>query len=633
MPECGCQEQPNAGESGSNVVDPYQRSIYSSTRRRRKAVARRRIVLAVAALAVIILAVVAFFFLYGGGGKSTTSTTRGNNTSTSGSGTTNNSGTGSTGSTDGSGSTSSTGGSTISMTVAPVDGTKPGDFSMTVHVYDGTTRVSTFERKDPIDFGPGASYTALQGIITFRGNNYREGASYGTADVKTAKLQILWSVPTGSIAKKAGTGSWTGSGWTGQPLIVKWPDDLKQIMNITDEKKADPDLTEIIYPCLDGKIYFLDLKDGTYTRTPIVSGGGPFKGTGSIYPNGIPMLFVGHGDDGPAGKQTARFRLYSLVDQKQLAMFGAKPDPSSYRSWYAYDSSALFDAGSDTLIEPGENGVLYTVKLNTKFDKQAGTLSIDPDAPVKTNYANPAYKDTGTAVSTPLWGMEDSAVAWKNYLYVADNGGKLFCWDLNTMKLVWVQNVLDDTNTSPVFEEENGHGYIYISTSVHETAKTTPSGRKGAIPIWKIDAATGQIVWKTEPYSCFTVLDVSGGVQDTPVLGQKDISNLVVYAIARTPNPGSGIIVALDKKTGAEVWRTPTNNYMWSSPVAVYTPDGKSYIVACDTVGNMFLLEGKTGKIVDTINLGTNIEASPAVFDNTIVVGTRGQKIFGIKIN
>ena len=38
---------------------------------------------------------------------------------------------------------------------------------------------------------------------------------------------------------------------------------------------------------------------------------------------------------------------------------------------------------------------------------------------------------------------------------------------------------------------------------------------------------------------------------------------------------------------------------MWSSPVAVYTPSGKSYIVACDTVGNMFLLEGKTGKIVD----------------------------------
>ena len=636
MPERGCPEQPHPGEGGPDNMDPYQRSIYSSTRRRRKAAARRRIVFAVAGLAVIALVVVAVFFLYGGHGKATTSTTRGTNTSASGTtGTTGKGGTGSTtGSTGGSGSTSSTGAgsSGISMTVAAVDGTRPSDFQMTTHIYQGTTRLSSYDRKDPIDFGPGSQYTALQGIITFRGNNYRQGASYGTADVKTAKLQVLWSVPTGAIAKASGTGSWTGSGWTGQPLIIKWPDDLKSIMNIKDSKKTEAGLTEIIYPCLDGKIYFLDLKDGTYTRTPIVSGGGPFKGTGSIDPNGTPILFVGHGDGSRTG-QSARVRLYSLVDQSLLYTFGARPDPASYRSWYAYDSSALYDAAADTLVEPGENGILYTVKLNTSFDKAAGTLSISPDTPIKVNYANPAYKDTGTAVSTPLWGMEDSAVAWSHYLYVTDNGGKLFCWDLNTMKLVWVQNVLDDTNDSPVFEEENGHGYIYISTSVHETATTTASGRKGSIPIWKIDAATGEIVWKTTPYSCYTVLDVSGGVQDTPVLGQNDISNLVIYAIARTPNPGSGIIVAIDKKTGKEVWRTPTNHYMWSSPVAVYTPGGKSYIVACDTIGNMFLLEGKTGNIVDTINLGANIEASPAVFGNTIVVGTRGQKIYAVNIN
>jgi hypothetical protein len=206
-------------------------------------------ILAVAAVAVIAVAVVAFFFLWGGSGSPTSSTTGRNNTSTSGStGTSGSSGTGSTGSTGGSGSTSSTGNgtSTISMTVAAVDGTRPTDFNMTVHLFSGTTRISTYDRKDPISFGAGKDYTALQGIITFRGNNYREGASYGTADVKTAKLQVLWSVPTGSIAKASGTGSWTGSGWTGQPLIVKWPDDLKQIMNIRADKKAEPGLTEII---------------------------------------------------------------------------------------------------------------------------------------------------------------------------------------------------------------------------------------------------------------------------------------------------------------------------------------------------------------------------------------------------
>jgi hypothetical protein len=46
----------------------------------------------------------------------------------------------------------------------------------------------------------------------------------------------------------------------------------------------------------------------------------------------------------------------------------------------------------------------------------------------------------------------------------------------------------------------------------------------------------------------------------------------------------------------------------------------------------MFLIEGKTGKIVDRISLEANIEASPAVYENMIVVGTRGQKIWGIRI-
>jgi len=46
----------------------------------------------------------------------------------------------------------------------------------------------------------------------------------------------------------------------------------------------------------------------------------------------------------------------------------------------------------------------------------------------------------------------------------------------------------------------------------------------------------------------------------------------------------------------------------------------------------MNLIEGKSGKILDKIPLGGNIEGSPAVYDNMIVVGTRGQQIYGIRI-
>ncbi len=616
-------------------MDPYRRSIYvSSSRRRRKQVARRRAVLVVSLVILVALAVLGSYFALGH--DSTSSSTGGPTSASSGATSTGGSST----SSSGTHSTATTEETTttlagVDMKVRAVASTRPAAFDITTKLFRGTEPISSFSREPPLSFGQGKDYTALEGIITFRGNNYRDTAAYGTVDVNSASLSIAWSVPTGSLPKTGGTGSWTGSGWTGQPLLVKWPEDLKSIMNLKATKKADPDLVEVIYPCLDGNIYFLDLRDGSYTRPPIKSGGGPFKGTGSIYPDGTPILAVGHGDNVP-DREVVRARLYSLIDQSLLYSFGKKPDPNSYRKFHAYDSSALFDPETDTLIQPGENGILYTIKLNTQFDKEAGTLSVDPDPPVKINYTSPLYKDA--AVPTPRarwWGIETSAAAWRNYLYVGENGGHLFCFDLNTMRLVWVQDTLDDTNVTPVFEEspEDGTCYIYISTSLHITSPGTTDPRKGGIPIWKIDAATGEVVWETDPYPCYTITGVSGGVQATPVLGQHDIADLVIFTIARTPGVNTGIVVALDKKTGQEVWRTQFNQYAWSSPVAVYTPEGKSYLIQCDTVGNMFLLEGTTGKILDQISLGANIEASPAVFGNTIVVGTRGQKIFGVTIN
>ncbi|WP_208985085.1 hypothetical protein [Maledivibacter halophilus] len=46
----------------------------------------------------------------------------------------------------------------------------------------------------------------------------------------------------------------------------------------------------------------------------------------------------------------------------------------------------------------------------------------------------------------------------------------------------------------------------------------------------------------------------------------------------------------------------------------------------------MYLIEGSSGEILDKISLGSNVEGSPAVYENMIVVGTRGQRIYGIKI-
>lgn len=92
------------------------------------------------------------------------------------------------------------------------------------------------------------------------------------------------------------------------------------------------------------------------------------------------------------------------------------------------------------------------------------------------------------------------------------------------------------------------------------------------------------------------------------------------------------MLAALDKSSGEEIWRLEMTNYSWSSPVDVYTEKGDGYIILCDSAGKMHLIDGLTGTILDSISLGANIEGSPAVFEDMIVVGTRGQKIFGVKI-
>jgi len=73
-------------------------------------------------------------------------------------------------------------------------------------------------------------------------------------------------------------------------------------------------------------------------------------------------------------------------------------------------------------------------------------------------------------------------------------------------------------------------------------------------------------------------------------------------------------------------------NYTWSSPVAVYNDDGKGYIVICDSIGDVKFLDGTSGNMLGSVNIGSNVEASPAIFENTLVVGTRGCKIYGIKL-
>ena len=501
-----------------------------------------------------------------------------------------------------------------------VDSTNPANYIVSTDVMvDGEILSGSYEGAEEIYFGSGSEYSANPGVITFGGNNYRDGYSYGTANITQKKFGSTWTATTGSLVAPDGV-CWSGNGWTGQPLITEWPKSTRQVMNMYDWAKQADSLVEVIYPSMDGNVYFFELQTGKATRDTLTLGF-TFKGTGTLDPRGYPLLVVGSGYNSSRG--TSHVFVVSLIDFSILYEFGAG-DTFAIRGWPMYDSAPLIDADTDQLIYCGESGIIYLITLGTQYDEAAGTLSVNPTRTVKWRYNSQRYSSTGQ-----YWlGFEDSPVIYQGHLMVADNGGNLICLDLNTLELKWVQDTLDDSNSTPVLEIEDGHPYLYISTSFHLGWRSYTTAE---VPIWKIDAETGEIVWKTS-YSCYSVADLSGGVQGSITCGKNNVSDLVFVPVARYPTAGGGTLVALDKTTGEQVWEFKTQVYSWSTPTVFYDQDGNGYILYCTTGYYLYLLDAKTGTQLDSKNLGGLIEATPAVYDNWLVVGHRSGTIYGIEL-
>jgi outer membrane protein assembly factor BamB len=382
---------------------------------------------------------------------------------------------------------------------------------------------------------------------------------------------------------------------------------------------AARDLVEVLYPVFDGHIYRLDLATGKPTRDPIAVGFG-FKGTGSIDPRGYPLFYQGQGLNDTNGRIGAfQYRMFDLVKNKQV--FGIPgSDPFAFRTWGAFDSSAIVEAKSDTLIEPAENGIVYKVALHSAFDPATGQATLAPTL-AKFRYRVSYHRNDG---------MESSAAYYRNLMYVTDNGGTVLCLDINRLEPVWMYDTKDDSDATTVLEETADGAFLYRGNTVDKRCKST--GASSALcNLQKFDALTGKVVWQ---YDVRCVYDsvLNGGMLATPLLGKGDIADLAIFNIAKTTSKSAGELVALDRKTGKPVWSRHLAAYSWSSPIAIQGDDGKSYGVFCDSVGDMHLFDPRTGQDLDTISLGLNVESSPAAYGDMIVVASYAQKIFGIHL-
>ena len=478
--------------------------------------------------------------------------------------------------------------------------------------------VETFEQN--VSMGDPAKYNPQGGVLTFRGGPLRQNGAYGTVVVEKHELAVIRGMRTGSLGKDL-----MGFGYGSQPLIVKWYKNIREMMALKDDAKDYTAFKEVILPASDGKIYFYNLETQVFSRD-IIDVGFPVSTTGAINPYGYPLLYVGQNEDEVDDyRGIVGMRMYDLINNKMIA-FETGLNQSSYLSSVGtISTSPLIEADSDTLIYIGDNGMLYTVALNTEFDLENAAISLDPEVSAY------AYQ---TNIRKAKQGVRASVAAYGDYAYFGDMAGVIQCVDMNTFEPVWTYNIGDSVMANVALEVEDDGVYLYAGNVINTRKAST------GIDLVKIDALTGELVWNNKnaigKYSSKLGDDVYAGLMGSPLIGQGNIDDLVIFNVnhvqTEEKNVFCSVVYALDKVTGEEVWSQMIDVDSISSPIAMYESDGTSYIVMGDENGTLRLMDGFTGLTISTVNLGSAIQSSPAAYGNHIVVGTTGGMIYFVEL-
>ena len=265
------------------------------------------------------------------------------------------------------------------------------------------------------------------------------------------------------------------------------------------------------------------------------------------------------------------------------------------------------------MIEGGENGLFYAIRLNTDYDPGAGTIAVKPDVT--------AFRYRSS--SSPELGIENSVAACGHYAWFVDNSGLMTCMDLRTMTPAWLYDTGDDTDATVALEADAEGGL-----SLYTINQIDKRGKSGRCTVRRLDALTGVTEWSFSVH-CTTDGTNGGGGFASPAIGAHAYRRYVYFNICRTDS--GGVLYCFDKQTGEVVWKAPAGSNSWSSPVLVYRADGTGVLVA-GASGRLRMFDPASGKRLAEIEIEGKIEGSPAVFDDLLVVGTRGMWIYGIRL-
>jgi len=431
----------------------------------------------------------------------------------------------------------------------------------------------------------------VTGITMFRGNPTR--TYFGSGPLPDSPPELAWQFPEQAMAAQSPVGTktrwWTGTGWTGQPVVWERPDGV----------------TEVIFGAYDKKIHFLDAATGERTR-PDYSMGEIIKGSVTLDPDGYPLLYTGSRDP--------RFRILALDED----------EPYEVWSLHARDVEGMWnddwDANAvvvdDMLYIGGENSWWYAVKLNRAID-DGGKVGVDPEVV----YTIPAWTDELFDDLGNQHSIENSTAVFGQAAYFATSAGRVVGVDLTNIESgggevffdFWVG---DDTDATITIDDE---GFVYVVAHADHAKSNNKAARRirEVGHLVKLDTSLegdDAIVWKQELPAA---RGQDAGAWATPALHPDGLLFVATDA---------GDLQAYDTETGELVWDDFVGANAWSSPVIV---DDKLLIaVNCLTENHalrVYDLSDPTApdQLYEVVVGGGCIESTPAVWEGRVFVGSR----------
>ncbi len=438
---------------------------------------------------------------------------------------------------------------------------------------------------------PAPANRSLDGLTTFRGNDSR--SYYGEGPVPRNPV-IRWRQPGEKICMSSLVGierdEWCGTGWTGQPNVIA----------------HDDGSIEVREGAYDGAYHFVDGLTGLPVRPPLQTRD-LAKGSATSDPDGFPLYYAGSRDN--------YLRVVALDRSEPQVLWQLNGDTSVPRPLRNNDWDGAPLVVDDYLLEGGENGWFYVIRLNRGYDGK-GFVTVAPEVVATI----PGFDDRLLAdLGDREVSIENSVAFRDGVVYFANSGGSVQGWDISDLlaggtgyRQVFRYWVGDDVDASLVLD---GQGAIYVaaeyqrfndrSREVGQLLKLDPSSPDDPL-VWSIPAEE-------------IGFEGAGGSWSTPAL----YGPVVYFSTA------AGRVLQVSRETGQILHELQVGAPSIASPVVV---DG--VLILGDCTGDVYAWDVADPRLEPTLlwklHFNACVESTPAVWNGWLYFGTRGGYLYGI---